>query len=111
MDFDIAASTPFCSKKLFVSYEPTTMSLAMGDITNTVEGMETVKFYFDSKNGRNNITLHSVQYSPKLRKNLMSGPVCIKIAVLLWEVKEKLRFSMGMEENCVMLEGKNNTTH
>ncbi|GFT32684.1 hypothetical protein TNCV_2641071 [Trichonephila clavipes] len=90
------------TKKLFVSYEPmnnTTMSLAIGEITSPVEGVGTVKFYFDSDNGRNNITLHNVMYSPKLR-NLMSGPALDKNGgTLLWEEREKLRFSIGMDEN------------
>ncbi|GFU18388.1 retrovirus-related Pol polyprotein from transposon TNT 1-94 [Trichonephila clavipes] len=75
--FDTAASTHFCNnKKLLVSYEPvnnTTMSLAIGEITSPV-GVGTVKFYFDSDNGRTNITLHNAMHSPKLRRNLMSGP-------------------------------------
>ncbi|GFS83553.1 retrovirus-related Pol polyprotein from transposon TNT 1-94 [Trichonephila clavipes] len=75
------------------------MSLAIGEITSPVEGVGTVKFYFDSDNGRNNITLHNVMYSPKLR-NLMSGPALDKNGgTLLWEEREKLRFSIGMDEN------------
>ncbi|GFX64445.1 retrovirus-related Pol polyprotein from transposon TNT 1-94 [Trichonephila clavipes] len=80
--FDTAASTHFCNnQKLFVSYEPvnnTTISLAIGEITSPVEGVGTVKFYFDGDNGRNNITLHNVINSPKLRRNLMSGPALDK---------------------------------
>ncbi|GFW19094.1 copia protein [Trichonephila clavipes] len=66
------------------------MSLAIGEITSPVEGVGTVKFYFDSDNGRNNITLHNVMHSPKLRRNLMSGTALVKNGGTFVGGKEKI---------------------
>ena len=72
--FDTAASHHFCKdKNLFSELKfnvKDQLSVAVDGITFPIEGIGNVQMYF------NNViyTLYDVMYSPKLRRNLMSGP-------------------------------------
>lgn len=72
--FDTAASHHFCQdRELFVDFAPVTQEyteLAIDGVTFPIEGKGKVKLKFDN----NIIILTDVLYSPKLRRNLISGP-------------------------------------
>ncbi|GBN08374.1 Retrovirus-related Pol polyprotein from transposon TNT 1-94 [Araneus ventricosus] len=76
--FDTAASSHFCgNKNLFHEFQPltnnTNMSVAIDGVNCKIEGIGTVKLLF--KKGEEIVNLKNVMYSPKLRRNLMAGPL------------------------------------
>lgn len=79
--FDTAASSHFCcNKELFHTFKPvqnTSMSVAIDGITCPVEGIGIVKLVFENRktDSKHTLNLRNVMYSPKLRRNLMAGPV------------------------------------
>lgn len=81
--FDTAASAHFCSNKNlltdFKRVTDTTMAVAISGVNCPVEGTGNVKLSFRSSNGECQIVnLLNVIYTPKLRRNLISGPLIDK---------------------------------
>lgn len=71
--FDSAASHHFCKdRSLFIDYRPLTenLSVAVEGITIPIEGTGTIKLRF----GEHTYRFTDVMYSPRLRRNLISGP-------------------------------------
>lgn len=71
--FDTAASHHFCKdKSLFIDFTPLNdenMAVAVEGITFPIEGRGTIKLKF----GQRTLMFKDVMYSPKLRRNLISG--------------------------------------
>lgn len=74
--FDTAASAHFCfNKSLFTKIDAvsdTSMAVAVDGISCPVEGIGTVKMQF-TQYGIEDVILNNVMYSPRLRRNLISG--------------------------------------
>jgi hypothetical protein len=74
--FDTAASAHFCcNRNLFTTLKAvsdTSMAVAVDDISCPVEGIGTVKMQF-TQYGIEDVILNNVMYSPRLRRNLISG--------------------------------------
>jgi hypothetical protein len=75
--FDTAATNHFCNNKaLFSKYTPvdnTTMSLAVGEVSCPIEGVGEINLSAKIGGQIQTFTLKDVMYSPKLRRNLISG--------------------------------------
>lgn len=71
--FDTAAFHPFCKDKtLFIDYTPLNdenMAVTVQEDTFPIEGCGTIKLQF----GQRILMFKDVMYSPKLRRNLISG--------------------------------------
>ncbi|KAF8795519.1 Retrovirus-related Pol polyprotein like [Argiope bruennichi] len=80
--FDTAATSHFCgNRSLLQNYRPvkgTTMSVAIGGVQCDIEGIGTVKMIFRNKGELEIVNLLNVMYSPKLRRNLISGSLIDK---------------------------------
>lgn len=72
--FDTAATHHFCNNRNlfsdFISLDKEEMAVAVRGVKFPIEGKGKVKL----KIGQRNLVLNDVMYSPKLRKNLLSGP-------------------------------------
>ncbi|GBN95072.1 hypothetical protein AVEN_77967-1 [Araneus ventricosus] len=74
---DTAATSYFCSKKsLLRNFRPVknlTMSVAVGGVRCDLKGIETVRMIFENNGELETVDLLNVLYSPRLRRNLISG--------------------------------------
>ncbi|GBM58421.1 hypothetical protein AVEN_260020-1 [Araneus ventricosus] len=74
---DTAATSHFCSKKsLLWNFRPVknlTMSVAVGGVRCDIKGIGTVRMIFENIGELETVDLLNVLYSPRLRRNLISG--------------------------------------
>ncbi|GBM82877.1 Retrovirus-related Pol polyprotein from transposon TNT 1-94 [Araneus ventricosus] len=74
---DTAATSHFCSKKsLLRNFRPVknlTMSVAVGGVRCDIKGIGTVRMIFENNGELETVDLLNVLYSPRLRRNLISG--------------------------------------
>ncbi|GBM64434.1 hypothetical protein AVEN_167366-1 [Araneus ventricosus] len=72
-----AAASHFCSNKnLLRNFRPvknTTMSVAVGGVRSDIKGTGTVRMIFQNNGELETMDLLNVLYSPRLRRNLISG--------------------------------------
>lgn len=77
--FDTAASSHFCcNKELLLDFKPVSnkdLVVAIDGVTCKIEGVGKVRMSFRIKGKEEIVNLHNVLYSPKLRRNLMAGPL------------------------------------
>ncbi|GBM83656.1 Retrovirus-related Pol polyprotein from transposon TNT 1-94, partial [Araneus ventricosus] len=74
---DTAATSHFCSKKsLLRNFRPVknlTMSVAVDGVLCDIKGIGTVRMIFENNGELETVDLLNVLYSPRLRRNLISG--------------------------------------
>ncbi|GBM83683.1 Retrovirus-related Pol polyprotein from transposon TNT 1-94 [Araneus ventricosus] len=74
---DTAATSHFCSKKsLLRNFRPVknlTMSVAVDGVRCDIKGIGTVRMIFENNGELETVDLLNVLYSPRLRRNLISG--------------------------------------